>query len=443
MRRCYITLIQLVLWVITSHAQYKEPVIETGQTMPDIPLKLVNGDQILYGRLSDYKGKRVIFDYWDQWCSACIGAFPKAQKIQEKYGDNLVIIAITSDSFIDFKRIREKYRNIKNSSLLFAVEDTMLKNIVHPPSVPLYIWVDTARILDAIVPPSRFNDSTISSYMNGIYWSYNMSKDYELLKSKNRLFIEKTPTKEIGAFKYNSRIRKTPADMLAKQGWSSVRDDQKTIGKGFWNRPLSELYMWAFVKDGILNDKYIVSADPTLQYLMKPCVPYQQGYDTWELETSYDYLLLAEDVDSHMSEVYIALKKDLDDKFSIDTRLVDTTVQTLQLVRIPNKAPIKSGMQDNTLTSQEINGRSFRMKSSPPRMLTEALEDIINLDKRCNCISVIDKSGINYNFDIDITLKDNSIKSINEALYPFGLAVKESTETRKVVVLSRMQIGSK
>jgi thiol-disulfide isomerase/thioredoxin len=41
-----------------------------------------------YVRLTDFKGKIVILDFWATWCGPCILWFPTMQKLVEKYGDD-------------------------------------------------------------------------------------------------------------------------------------------------------------------------------------------------------------------------------------------------------------------------------------------------------------------------------------------------------------------
>ncbi len=48
-------------------------------------------------RLSDYKGKVIILDFWATWCPPCRAEIPGFIKLQEKYGDRLQIIGVSVD----------------------------------------------------------------------------------------------------------------------------------------------------------------------------------------------------------------------------------------------------------------------------------------------------------------------------------------------------------
>jgi thiol-disulfide isomerase/thioredoxin len=86
-----------------------------GAVAPDFAWKTVEGGEV---RLSDYKGKVVILDFWAPWCGPCIAAFPHVQSIAAKYKDQGVVVlaAGTSDTTPNFERWipanRERYPDI-------------------------------------------------------------------------------------------------------------------------------------------------------------------------------------------------------------------------------------------------------------------------------------------------------------------------------------------
>jgi cytochrome c biogenesis protein CcmG/thiol:disulfide interchange protein DsbE len=71
------------------------PQVSPSQTAPDFSLKDASGADI---RLSDYKGKVVLLNFWATWCPPCKAEIPWFEDFQRTYGaQGLVVIGISMD----------------------------------------------------------------------------------------------------------------------------------------------------------------------------------------------------------------------------------------------------------------------------------------------------------------------------------------------------------
>jgi len=62
---------------------------------PDFESESATGSKL---RLSAYRGKYVLLDFWATWCSPCKAAVPRLVRLQEQYRNHgLVVIGISSD----------------------------------------------------------------------------------------------------------------------------------------------------------------------------------------------------------------------------------------------------------------------------------------------------------------------------------------------------------
>lgn len=62
---------------------------------PDFSLKSVDGKTV---KLSDYKDKIVIIDFWATWCPPCRRGIPDLISLQKEFKKDLVILGISVDT---------------------------------------------------------------------------------------------------------------------------------------------------------------------------------------------------------------------------------------------------------------------------------------------------------------------------------------------------------
>ena len=66
-----------------------------GVAAPDFELASLDGKKV---KLSDYRGKAVLLNFWATWCSPCKVEMPWFVDLQKKYGnDGLVVLGVAMD----------------------------------------------------------------------------------------------------------------------------------------------------------------------------------------------------------------------------------------------------------------------------------------------------------------------------------------------------------
>ncbi|MFE6169451.1 peroxiredoxin family protein [Viridibacillus arvi] len=67
--------------------------LKINDVAPDFQLKNLAGEQV---KLSDYRGQKVLLNFWASWCPPCKEEMPYMQKYYEEYGEksDMVILAV-------------------------------------------------------------------------------------------------------------------------------------------------------------------------------------------------------------------------------------------------------------------------------------------------------------------------------------------------------------
>lgn len=86
--------------------------LEPGEAAPDFSIQTLNGEPI---QLSDFKGKKVILNFWATWCPPCKKEMPEMQTIQEEYGDEVEILAVNmtdseANGISDVQKFQEEFK---------------------------------------------------------------------------------------------------------------------------------------------------------------------------------------------------------------------------------------------------------------------------------------------------------------------------------------------
>lgn len=146
---------------------YKQTGLRKGDTPPDFTLTTMDGKEVT---LSDYKGKKVILNFWASWCPPCKAEMPHMQKYYDKKAEeqNFEILAVNLTSEEKGDRLVEKF--LQSYGITFPVPmdekgDIALKyQVITIPST--FILNTDGQIEHSIIGP--MNEDLLETYVEGI-----------------------------------------------------------------------------------------------------------------------------------------------------------------------------------------------------------------------------------------------------------------------------------
>lgn len=126
---------------------------------PDFALKTLEGKTI---KLSDYKGKIIIIDFWATWCPPCRKGIPDLIELQKVYSKDLVIVGISLDQERTLKDLKPFIENYGINYPVVLGNEKVVKDYGGINAIPTSFIVDQKGfIIDShvgLVPKAVYED---------------------------------------------------------------------------------------------------------------------------------------------------------------------------------------------------------------------------------------------------------------------------------------------
>jgi len=110
---------------------------ESGDTAPDFILPDIHGKQ---HRLSDYRGKVVLLNFWAKWCAPCLAEMPSMESLKGKLKDEAFVILAVSIH-------KEELGSLKK----FVEEKRYAFTVLHSPDGSIQTLYNTGAIPTSFV----------------------------------------------------------------------------------------------------------------------------------------------------------------------------------------------------------------------------------------------------------------------------------------------------
>ncbi len=117
---------------LTQEEQHIEAAI-TGATFENI-----DGSTVSY---EDFKGKVVLFDFWETWCGPCLQVFPLMDSLKNEYPNDFVVVAVNLNNS-DTPEDVQNFKDSKDYDFVYTIDNNNIGDEIITLGIPFKVFFD-------------------------------------------------------------------------------------------------------------------------------------------------------------------------------------------------------------------------------------------------------------------------------------------------------------
>lgn len=171
MKKIYPSLLFVLLYLMMHQrivGQVKA--LRVHDVIPEITLNHLIHYSKPSAKLSDFKGKLVILDFWATNCAGCIASWPHLISLQREFADKLQIILVNpwqDQSVVEKTLYRQKFAMHIDMDLPMQIGDTTLLQYFPVSGIPHLEWIDQYGTIISITGPGSASREHIQAILDG------------------------------------------------------------------------------------------------------------------------------------------------------------------------------------------------------------------------------------------------------------------------------------
>jgi len=415
--------------------------LNIGDTIPEVlwnlPLQMVKIGQegSTATKLSDYKGKLIILDFWATWCGPCVGSIPKLDSLQHAE-PKAQLISITYQKVKDVEALYQKVFRSKKRSFPRSevVNDTVFHQTFPHQTLPHYVWILDNKVL-TITDGKDVTLSNIKKALQKHNLAVKQKKDDLAIpydKAKPLLFRGNGDSHTDFPIYHSLFTGYIPG--LPRSGYDIIRQpENNSIKVVFRNVSVDWFYRLAYGNGKrFINPsriEYKVANINELRWNNNKAIT----YDEWKRQNhTFCYeLILPYTLEKHLYEF---MKQDFD-RFirPYEAKLVSMKRSCYILKHIGNMDRLKSA---GGKPAVKIDRYSCTLKNVFLNRLVEQLDNFYFQNSTKPILNETDyHERVDLNFEADLT----NIDALNAALKPYGIQFVEEDRNIETLLISDRQ----
>ena len=144
--------------------------LEVGDTVPNHEFLNILNYGSKTAKLSDFRGKLLILDFWATTCGSCIASWPKILELQKKYSQEVQIVLVNpsqdKNTVTGTFQKRKKYAGV-DMTLPAVYEDPHIKKLFPYNTLPTVAWISKNGMVLSITSGDFLNEKNIKKILDG------------------------------------------------------------------------------------------------------------------------------------------------------------------------------------------------------------------------------------------------------------------------------------
>ena len=116
---------------------------------------------------NDFEDKLIILDFWNQYCSSCLNAFPKIDALQKEFKANVQFVLVNKEGIEKTRHFMAVKKYLHWPDVPMVTEDTILHSKFPSEGYPYHVWIDKNRKVINLTGGYNTTKENIGAYLDG------------------------------------------------------------------------------------------------------------------------------------------------------------------------------------------------------------------------------------------------------------------------------------
>lgn len=421
-------------------AKAQTPIVQkslvVGDTVPDVAIANILHYKKTDAKLSDFKGKLLIIDFWATWCSPCVSMIPTIDSLQKQFEGQVQFLSVTNQSKAHVTTFEDKYfkRFARRIQIPAITSDTVLSRLFYHTSIPHYVWINSSGVVEAVTELKEITAENISAFLKKRTLVLSQKQDAKAVGyNKDKPFLADRNGGDGSGLIFHSVLTGFTPGIPGGFSW---KIDQKTGRKiSVINCSRLWLYRIAYAKPGGWFDEGSVVIESRDSSRLTSTL-YGQDYLRWLGDDNgfcYEIIVPA----SFQSKTNTLMQQDLKNFFpEFEARVITQRKPCLVLTRSSGSAQPKKS--EGGSYEIKLDRFDWTVRNASLGKLVERLNKTQNYP-----LTIVDESGFEGAVDLDVHTGLSDLNGLNKELEGYGLRFEKKEADQQVLVIADSQNPSK